>query len=327
MIDQAIEAELERFYLQYDIPRTLPEFGAGLHEFVMRPSRRLRPLLFLTVLESYGVTPQQEGLAVAAAIELLHSCALLHDDLVDNAQTRRGAAAFHRAASPGVGQAVLGGDLLYTFAVRILLGTQPDPRRHRALGHILEIAAITSLAQFEEMHFIPQTTPADAIERIMELYDRKSGLYTFVAPIELALIFAGGPEGDRQLLRAIGIHLGRAYQLRDDVIDIGSLADAIETATNAPPWELNLSYAILANAPQTAGSIAAVTGREQVIAAILELLKERSVRGLLRQATDELIADQVRAARSNIAGLSIAAKIEAVLETITAYTEVHHGEA
>ncbi|MCG8322058.1 MAG: polyprenyl synthetase family protein, partial [Cytophagales bacterium] len=225
LIEEAIEAELERFYRQYDIRGTLPEFGVDLREFVMRPSGRLRPLLFLTVLESYGVRLEQEQLAVAAAIELLHSCALLHDDLVDNAQTRRGAAAFHRSASPGVGQAVLGGDLLYTFAVHILLGTQPDPRRHRALSHILEVAAITSLAQFEEMHFIPQATPSHAIERIMELYDRKSGLYTFVAPIELARIFAGGPESDRQLLRAIGIHLGRAYQLRDDVIDIGSLAD------------------------------------------------------------------------------------------------------
>ena len=263
LIDGALHDAMKRFDARYHFDRALPGFGEDLREFVVRPGRRLRPMLFLTILEGYGVDPDEEVLRVAAAIELLHDCALIHDDIVDDAEFRREGAAFHvsrtAAASPSnVGKGVLAGDLLYTFAVRLLLGDAHDATRRLLLDHILDVAAITSLAQLEEMHFIPREPPADIFPRLLDLYDRKSGIYTFAAPMELARLLAGGPDGDRPLLRSIGVQLGRAYQLQDDLSDIRSALESGHDGAAVPPWEFNLAYAMLA----TEGEID-ITARER----------------------------------------------------------------
>ncbi|MCG8478154.1 MAG: polyprenyl synthetase family protein [Spirochaetales bacterium] len=330
LIDGALRDAMERFDARYHFDRALTGFGADLREFVVRPGRRLRPTLFLTILEGYGVDPNEEVLAVAAAIELLHDCALIHDDIVDDAEFRREGAAFHLSHNPAasasnVGKGVLAGDLLYTFAVRLLLGDTPDATRRRLLEHILDVAAITSLAQLEEMHFIPRDPPADIFPHLLDLYDRKSGIYTFAAPMELARLFADGPAGDRPLLHSIGVQLGRAYQLQDDLSDIRSALEGDRDGAAAPPWEFNLAYAMLA----AEGEIdTTARERDAVVSSIRTLLRRPPTLAALERRVAPLVSSYIDEASSLMAAVSNAHRIHATLQSFfTQIFDVLNGAA
>ncbi len=318
LIDRALRDALRRFDARYDFDRALSGFGEDLREFVVRPGRRLRPILFLTVLEGYGVDLDEEVLAVAAAIELLHDCALIHDDIVDDAEVRREGAAFHHSrgdatTASNVGKGVLAGDLLYTFAVRLLLGDGPGVTRRNLLEHILDVAAITSLAQLEEMHFIPQGTPADIFPRLLDLYDRKSGIYTFAAPMELARLLANGPDGDLPLLRSIGIQLGRAYQLQDDLLDIRSALDGGSDGATSTPWEFNLAYAMFASE----GAIdTAALNRDSIVSSVVAMLREPGVAATLERRVAPLVSSYIDEAGALTSALSNSQRINAALQAL-----------
>jgi geranylgeranyl diphosphate synthase type I len=186
-------------------------------------------------------------IAVAAALEVFHAAALVHDDLVDNSDTRRGRPAAHRALEAahtaaqwhgdaeafGRSGALLLGDLLVAWSDDLLeegLGLA-DPavasstrseyatmRRDVTLGQFLDVA--------EESAFTAQPDDVHA-ERALRVASLKSARYSIQQPLLIGAALAGADAAQNAALAAFGHPVGMAFQLRDDVL--GVFGDAAVT--------------------------------------------------------------------------------------------------
>lgn len=190
----------------------IPHTDSVLHQaarYSLEGGKRLRPLLLLSVLESVG-HPVESGLYPACALELIHTYSLIHDDLpcMDNDDFRRGKPTLHQAYPENL--ALLVGDFLLTYAFEVLsLSPDLDIESQLALVKLLSKAAgaqgmiggqlldITDSEDWELQH------------------EKKTG-----ALITCAFLFGGKIAAvDQKILQQLGMTLGKAYQLVDDLID------------------------------------------------------------------------------------------------------------
>lgn len=173
-----------------------------------------------------------------AALELLHACALIHDDVMDRSPWRRGhATTFRRLAKAGVGgdrfgrsAAILAGDLALALADELLLTSGfPASRVLAAFSHFNRMRVEAVGGQFLDL-LSPWRSAGDesAARRAARL---KSGSYSVVGPLLVGAALAGAPEQIDRSLRLYGRPLGEAFQLRDDVL--GTFGDPSLTGKDA----------------------------------------------------------------------------------------------
>ncbi|WP_396653097.1 polyprenyl synthetase family protein [Microbacterium resistens] len=182
---------------------------------------------------------------VCAALEVFQSAALVHDDLIDNSDTRRGRPSAHRAfeaahaetgwegsgAAFGRSAAVLLGDLLVAWSDDLLeTGIAGHPhagevrseyarmRRDVTLGQYLDIAEESAWSVNDD---------SEHAERALRIVSLKSARYSVEQPLLIGAALAGADAGQRATLRAFGHPIGMAFQLRDDVL--GVFGDEIVT--------------------------------------------------------------------------------------------------
>ena len=184
--------------------------------------KRLRPAL--VVLSSYfGQADHQKMIALAAAVEIVHMATLVHDDVIDEAATRRGwPTVNHRF---GEREAILAGDYLFAraFSTVARLGNQQvidilsQVVYGMSAGEIRQIADAFNLAQTES-------------DYLLRIY-RKTAL--FIAECcELGGVIAGAPESTCQVLRNFGYGLGMGFQGIDDILDLNGSTDTL----GKPVW-------------------------------------------------------------------------------------------
>jgi geranylgeranyl pyrophosphate synthase len=184
---------------------------------VLAGGKRLRPLLVVLAAESAGGTgddPQREQCLIraAVAIELVHSATLVHDDLIDGAQLRRGQPTV--AAVAGRETAIATGDLLFSRAFAELAQNR-DPEQLRALSDASSALAAGELLQREDAY-----SSDIAVERYFERCRLKTAAL-FEAACRLGALVA--VEGTITLATALGEfarRIGLAFQLLDDVLDV-----------------------------------------------------------------------------------------------------------
>lgn len=171
--------------------------------------------------------PSGDLVAAAAAIELLHTFALVHDDVMDASPLRRGAvtthvraAAIHRAAgrrgdSDDLGRdvAILVGDLLHAEADRLAAGL-PTPMRAEWDDLVVELIAGQSA------DVLGAAWGRADVEHATLVGDLKSGAYTLTRPLRLGALAAGAGPATLAALGEFGLHAGRAFALRDDVLGV-----------------------------------------------------------------------------------------------------------
>lgn len=240
-IETALSAAMQRLRRTAG-PRAM--IGAVCRELaaLQRGGKRLRPMLFLMAYKGYRGRPHPAIWRGAAAIELLHTFALIHDDLVDRSARRHGGPSLtirlarHFALDPepggaGADLAMLAGDVMFAFAVDAFLAMDlPAEQVLRALRLIVGAAVRTGSGAMEEL--IRRTrgdclTPAE----LMALYDAKTGMYSFVCPLQAGAVLAGADAGELARLERFGRHVGRAYQIADDLADL----DALLSGAAPPP--------------------------------------------------------------------------------------------
>ena len=176
--------------------------------------KRLRPSLAFLTGQLLGATREQ-ALAVALAVELLHSASLLHDDLIDDADTRRGAdAAFRRYGNV---VSVMSGDFMLARTLGILARSK-SPEFTQLMS---DTAA--RICEAEVLQFQMATLETYALENYFTIIEGKTAALLAAACAGVALL-AGAPEAERRALEAFGMHYGRAFQLQDDYLDL--LGDA-----------------------------------------------------------------------------------------------------
>lgn len=192
--------------------------------------KRLRPAFCYWGYRAAGGADGEPIVRAAAALELLHTMALVHDDLMDGTSERRGVATTmprmsHEARERGLGTgdpesfgesaALLVGDLAAVLADRLLLesGVQASALA-RALAPYHEMRTDMAIGQFLDIAVVP-VDPA-AARRIAAM---KGGSYTVEGPLLVGAALAGATTFVQTRLRRFGAPLGEAFQLRDDLLD------------------------------------------------------------------------------------------------------------
>ena len=183
--------------------------------------KRLRPLLVLSTC--IGLSDSEvAAYPAAAAVELIHCYSLIHDDLpaLDNDDTRRGAASCHKRF--GEATAILAGDLLQPLALRLLCERAQADKRLALLGCLLRASEAMVYGQQLDMTLTPSS---GTLEQVRTMHLQKSA--TLIACcLEMGAICADvEPSPDLPALRQIGLDLGLAFQIQDDVLDFESEED------------------------------------------------------------------------------------------------------
>jgi geranylgeranyl diphosphate synthase, type I len=206
--------------------------------------KRLRPAFCWWGYRGAGGADTEEALRAAAALEFLQGCALIHDDVMDGSDTRRGMpSAHHRFAmlhrgsewlgSPeafGVGAAILLGDLCLSWADELLL-TSGVPAEYLTAAKRVYDEMRTELMAGQYLDLLEQARGGGSVERAMRVVRFKSAKYTIERPLHMGAALAGADADVMAAYSGYGLPLGEAFQLRDDVL--GVFGDPGETGKPA----------------------------------------------------------------------------------------------
>jgi octaprenyl-diphosphate synthase len=177
--------------------------------------KRLRPLLVLLSSQAVGYKGN-DHLKLAAVIEFLHTATLLHDDVVDTSDLRRGRSTAN--ARWGNAPSVLVGDFLYARAFEMMVELQ-NLRIMDVLSH-----ATAVIAEGEVLQLMNVKNPDVSEDKYMEVIHNKTAML-FEAASHTGALLAGADTDQEQALRDYGKHLGLAFQLVDDLLDYQGNAD------------------------------------------------------------------------------------------------------
>ena len=219
----------------------------ALTRFVVDSGKRLRPLFSLLGVISAGHEITESHIKASAALEYLHVCALIHDDLMDASDTRRGAPSIHKyfeqhhqdeslegsASLYGLSAAILLGDLALVFSDKALHESGISTASLIRAIKVFDDMRIELMAgQFLDVH--EQTLKHRSRERALRIATYKSGKYSIERPLHFGVAMV--EEDSRQetlneVLSSYGIPLGQAFQLRDDLL--GVFGDPAQTGKPA----------------------------------------------------------------------------------------------
>ncbi|WP_227376492.1 geranylfarnesyl diphosphate synthase [Haladaptatus halobius] len=230
LVNEAIEEELpivepERLY---EASRYLLDAGG----------KRLRPTVLLLVADAladvepmsevYRKFPALDGtevdvMAAAVSIEVIQSFTLIHDDIMDDDDLRRGVPSVHRAYDTET--AILAGDTLYSKAFEIMLETDATPER--CVGALDVLASTcTKICEGQALDVAFEKRPDVLPEEYLEMIENKTAvLYGAAATVPSVLL--GADEETSEALYRYGIDVGRAFQIQDDVLDLTVPSDKL----------------------------------------------------------------------------------------------------
>ena len=191
---------------------TVPLVDQVAEHIIGGGGKRLRPLLCVLVGRACGIE-NDKHIDAAVFIEFVHTATLLHDDVVDGSQKRRGRATANNLF--GNQASVLVGDFVYSRAFQ-MMATVGSQRVMEIMADATNVIAEGEVLQLMNAHD-PETTE----QRYLEVIYRKTGRL-FEAGAEVAAVLAGASIAQQAALARYGKHLGIAYQLIDDVLDYRS---------------------------------------------------------------------------------------------------------
>jgi geranylgeranyl diphosphate synthase, type I len=218
MMDKELEkrAALITATIEKMLPVVHPEglYEAGRH-LVDSGGKRLRPSMLLLAAEAAGGEPASLAPA-AVSIELIHNFTLIHDDIMDNADVRRGRAAVHKLW--GVPGAILAGDTLYSKAFQVLGKTPAKPELILGAMNVLS-GTCTAICegQWLDMEFEKRDRVSE--EEYMEMIEKKTGVL-YGASASMGALLAGASDDVVRGLDEFGRLTGMGFQLQDDVLDL-----------------------------------------------------------------------------------------------------------
>jgi geranylgeranyl diphosphate synthase, type II len=190
--------------------------------------KRIRPVLALATARSIG-RDEHDFLPLAAALELIHTYSLIHDDLpaMDDDDMRRGRPTAHVAYGEDV--AILAGDALYAEAFRHVLSHQQGDPRHILLA-MAELAAATGVDGMVGGQFLDIAGEQRTAEDLRRLHGLKTGRL-ICASVECVLLIAGMSQPDTSAYREFASELGVLFQIVDDILDV----TGTDAALGKPP--------------------------------------------------------------------------------------------
>lgn len=233
-LKERIDRELIKFIRETDklylLSKISPVLFKSIKHFVLRKGKRLRPIIFVIGYLSFAKKTAPGLYRSALSIELLHDFLLVHDDIIDKSDLRRGKPSLHIMLSNylkgakfikfnGQDLAIIAGDVLYAMAIEAFLSIKEDlARKEQALKKLIEATVYTEGGEFIELLSGIKDIAKIKKEDIYKIYDYKTAYYTFASPLVIGAILAGAKKDELQKLLQYGIYLGRAFQIKDDIL-------------------------------------------------------------------------------------------------------------
>ena len=208
--------------------------GLDALEELLAAGKRLRPAFCYWGWRGAGGEDGQAILAAAAALELLHASALVHDDVMDASDTRRGRPSLHRrfairhaeqrwrgsAESFGTGAAILMGDLLLSWTDGMYHASGLPAGALRRGQAVLDLMR-TEMIAGQYLDLLGQAAGDGTVDSALRVAEYKTARYTIERPLHLGAALAGFPDGPvPAAFSAYGLPLGIAFQLRDDILGV-----------------------------------------------------------------------------------------------------------
>ncbi|MCK9574034.1 MAG: polyprenyl synthetase family protein [Candidatus Omnitrophica bacterium] len=222
----------------YSLNKLSPLLFNKIKEFISRDGKRVRPILFCIGYLGFAKKEKKGLYRSALSLELLHDFMLVHDDIIDRSDTRRGKPSMHslfnkylekkKVKFKGEDLSIITGDVMYAMALDAFLAIEENfTRKELALKKLISAAFYTGSGEFIELLFeakpIEKATKAD----IYKIYDYKTANYTFASPLSMGAALAGAPKNELDKLIDYGMNLGRAFQIKDDII--GTFGETSQT--------------------------------------------------------------------------------------------------
>jgi geranylgeranyl diphosphate synthase, type I len=330
-VDRSLADALDRLLPRLDaVHPSLAPVTAELRAF-LAGGKRIRPALLLLGYEAAGGVDRTRVHGPGLALELLHTCALVHDDVIDRAATRRGRPTVHQAFARRHTQAGWSGDAAeYGQALAILLGDLAFVQADE-LFLDAEIAGDDLLAAFRRFTLLREevmvgqyldlqaaTARETDRELALTIATLKSGRYSVARPLEIGALLAGAEPALVDGLRAFGDPLGRAFQLRDDLLGVfGEEASTGKSASSdlaEGKRTLLIAEAAARLAPAERAELEIGLGDAALTDAAAARLRELLVTSGARGAIEAAIAAEVAAARDALAALALPAAARTALE-------------
>nr|WP_211354271.1 polyprenyl synthetase family protein [Stackebrandtia albiflava] len=287
--------------------------------FVLGGGKRIRPAFAYWGYRGAGGTDGDEVVACVASLELLQASALMHDDLMDDSDTRRGGPSVHRRFASahasagwsgdgdgfGMCAAILLGDLCMTWSDEMFTGAgMPWPALAAARNDFDAMRTEVSAGQYLDV--LTQAQRDNTIDRAQKVARYKSAKYTVERPLLMGAALAGDDPRVRRTYSAYGLPLGEAFQLRDDVL--GVFGDPAQTGKPAGDDLREGKHTFLvAHAYQAAnragralldGSLGDAELTDGGIEALRSLITETGALAVTEQRIDRLAEQSAAALRS-----------------------------
>ncbi|NMO53125.1 polyprenyl synthetase family protein [Actinoplanes sp. TBRC 11911] len=333
-VDKALAAFLvEQRDRLISIDPILAELSDALDEFVLGGGKRLRPAFAYWGYRGAGGADSDHLVAAVSALELVQASALIHDDLMDRSDTRRGVPSVHRRferrhldagwrggpAGFGESAALLLGDLAMVWSDELLHTSGCTPEElERARPVFDEMRTEVAAGQYLDM--LTQATADTSVERAGKVARYKAAKYTVERPLLMGAAMAGASPGVRAAYSAFGLPLGEAFQLRDDIL--GVFGDPSKTGKPAGDdlREGKRTYLVAAayNAVDEAGRavLDAGLGNEDLNTAGVERLRAVIRTSGALDATERRITELMDASLSALAAADIEEEPRTVLHAL-----------
>ncbi|ANU28371.1 polyprenyl synthetase family protein [Planococcus versutus] len=219
-----IQQEMAQLILSLSIPDSLKE---SMHYSLQAGGKRIRPILLLAVLHELSDKEHPEALKVAAAIEMIHTYSLIHDDLpsMDDDDLRRGMPTNHKVFGEAV--AILAGDALLTYSFGIVARLQEVSSDDKVrLIDLMSVSAGAEGMVGGQVLDIEGEEKQLTLEELEQVHRLKTGaLLTY--SILAGGILAQASDEEIIALSQFGQHLGLAFQIQDDILDITGTSEEL----------------------------------------------------------------------------------------------------
>src|SRR5215813_11761752 len=305
--------------------------------------KRLRPAFCYWGWRACGGPDGPPIMTAAAALELLHASALVHDDVMDGSDTRRGRPSLHRQfamrhaeqrwrGSPesfGMGAAILMGDLLLAWTDGMYHASGLPAGALRRGQAVLDLMR-TEMIAGQYLDLLGQAAGNETVDGALRVAEYKTARYTIERPLHLGAALAGFPEGPvPAALTAYGLPLGVAYQLRDDIL--GVFGDPAQTGKPAgDDVREGKRTVLLAIARSRAGAAQARVIDERIGDPHLDEAGAAEVRAVITEtgalaACEAMIGEHVAKAVTALGQAPVTDQAKAALAELAVTATARHG--
>ncbi|MCK5451340.1 MAG: polyprenyl synthetase family protein [Candidatus Omnitrophica bacterium] len=233
-IDAALKMVLKDMDVNFELRSASKELYKNLQDFINRDGKRIRPILFLISYYGYAKKKKisyKKLIKGSLSFELLHDFLLIHDDVIDNSDLRRGKPSLHMTFNSDYGVtkknelgkslSIIAGDILFAWAIKSLLELDTNLKcKEQVIKLFTNMTTCTGIGEYIDVvnntHKIENISQKD----IYLTYTMKTAKYTFEGPLLAGGILGTANNSEQNKLSEIGNILGQVFQIQDDLLDI-----------------------------------------------------------------------------------------------------------